>query len=222
MKRFLALAFVLVTVATLAGTAVAENVDESFYVGVWVYNERHATNDGETTTVLHLTEDHKTYFLIQSFKDDGSPDSGRTAVKSWSASGNKIHVIIGENTYLDLQVKDQDTLQDAGIRKQDLYHRVSGEAFSNARNLESGMILDPGHYSIGIDIPAGDYRFEYYQKPADVFVYNDANSFMWSDYFSLIKESPVFAKINLPEGARLDIVSYPVIIMRAKPLNLGE
>ena len=220
MKRFVAILSFLVLFICV--TAAAENVDESFYVGVWVYNERHATDNGETITVLHLTEDHKTYFLIQSFYDDGSPDSGRTAVKSWSASGNKIHVIIGENTYLDLQVKDQDTLQDAGIRKQDLYRRVSSNEYSNTGSIKSGLILDPGHYSIGIDIPAGDYRFEYYKKPADVFVYKDANSYMWSDYFSLEKESPVFAKINLSEGSRLDVVAYPVIIMHAKPLNLGE
>lgn len=89
-------------------------------------------------------------------------------------------------------------------------------------NLETGYLLDPGQYIVGEDLPAGNYRFEYYENPCDIFVHKNPDSALWSAYASVSKKSPVYAKLNLPKGARLDINAYPVIIMYAKSLNLGE
>lgn len=104
--------------------ALADDVDESYYVGSWVNISQHANGTGETMSVMDLTDDHYVYFLIYSIrKSDDPPGTGRAAYKTWSASGNKVHVIIGNNTSMDLRVIDQDHMYNVD-RPYEIYVRL--------------------------------------------------------------------------------------------------
>lgn len=216
MKKTIILLLISALVIPLAASA--DTISESFYVGTWVLTQRLNHDDGESITLIHLTDDHKAYFIIQTLYDDGSPGSGRTAVKTWSASGNKVVVQIGENSKLFLKVKDQNTLQDDEYRPQDLYVRVGSGSQDPAGDLESGLILYPGQYIIGEDLPAGNYRFELYQYESDIYIHRDPDNALWRAFASVTEKSPVYAKITVYDGERLDVVAFPVIIMYAKQI----
>lgn len=96
---------------------------DSFFVGTWVNIMPHANTPGETITVLHLTEDYRAYFMIQSFNDSDGPEYGRSALKTWTSAGDWIRVKIGENATLDLKVNEDGTMHDV-YRPQDIYIRV--------------------------------------------------------------------------------------------------
>lgn len=115
---------IIILVALLAFPAIvtAETVPETFCPGVWLSVLPLSSKSGETFTYLHLTKDHKAYFSVQQLSDDGKT-YGRSDVKTWSASGSRIHVIIGENSSMDLRIKDDFYLQDID-RPSDVYVRV--------------------------------------------------------------------------------------------------
>jgi len=125
MKKCIALLLILFLAFPFIG--LADTVPESFYVGTWVLTQNLNGDVGITVTYLHLMEDHTVYYCLQEICNDGSDDFHRSGFKSWSCSGNKIVVQIGENAKLYLKVKDRNTLQDDQYRPQDLYIRVGSE-----------------------------------------------------------------------------------------------
>ena len=113
---------ILIVLLVFPVAVIAETDPETFCPGVWLSVLPLASKSGETFTYLHLTNDHKAYFTVQQLSDDGKT-YGRSAVKTWSASGKMIHVIIGENSSMDLKIKDDFYLQDID-RPSDIYVRV--------------------------------------------------------------------------------------------------
>ena len=94
-KTIILILFILLCIPVFASA-----VDESQFVGTW----KQETYDEETgrysIEVLHLTADHRAYYIVQVFYP-GKVSTGRQAAKTWSVKGNGIHIILGENTETD-------------------------------------------------------------------------------------------------------------------------
>ena len=120
MKKILIVMIAILMI--IPASVTAETDPETFCPGIWITVLPLAKHPGETFTYLHLTKDHKAYFTVQQLEDDGTT-FGRSAVKTWSVNGNRIHVVIGENTSMDLKIKDDFYLQDVD-RPTDVYVRV--------------------------------------------------------------------------------------------------
>ena len=94
-------ALFLIIILLISSCAVAETVDESFYVGTWICFF-HLENGGFSYFLFDLAEDHTAYISIHSVSPDLT-SSGRDNIKTWSADGNDLHVVTG-NTVWDLFV----------------------------------------------------------------------------------------------------------------------
>ncbi len=214
--------------------SVAAMADQT-YLGSWA-NMHETENAGTVLTTFRLFPDHSAVYISQEFPD-GEIVSGSF---SWEEIDSSAFRIIGnKNEPLgEFYLLNKNRIED---KQKNVFVRISFEAVPEPApvvtstpsptaaaekvvpgNLQDGFLLYPGQYIIGKDLPAGDYRFEYYEAPVDIFVHKDPDSSMWSGFASVTKNSPIFAKINLPEGGRLNVGAFPVIIMYAKPLNIGE
>lgn len=92
MKRFICLLLVL-----LLFPLVSFADDLSAVVGVWLASEL-LTTGCPSMSYLYLAENHKSYFVIQSFKEDG-PGLGRQFVGTWYISDDGTVVVqTGNNT----------------------------------------------------------------------------------------------------------------------------
>ena len=205
------------------------------YLGSWA-NIHETDNAGTVLTAFRLSSDHSVVFISREFPD-GETVSGSF---NWEETGESAFRIIGNNNEPlgEYYLLNRNRIED---KQRNIFVKISFEATPDPTpavtstpsptvtadgaipgNLQDGFLLYPGQYIIGKDLPAGDYRFEYYEAPVDIFIRKDPDSTMWSGFASVTKNSPIFAKINLPDGGRLDIGAFPVIIMYAKPLNIGE
>ena len=222
MKRITSIwAFLIIVFASFSAVA------EPAFIGAWAALREPADSASEIS-ILRVFSDHKAYYSRQQFTE-GSIGEEIKGVYTWEQEEDfafKLINEVGEEIGLYCLINDKRLMtKDDMFVRIDFYVRESQMPEPTAvplNNLETGFLLDPGQYTVGEDIPEGNYRFEYYQYPSDIFVHKDPNSALWSAYASLTDDSPIYAKLNLPEGSRLDVVGYPVIIMRAKPLNLGE
>ena len=183
MKRFSALILCLLFVPLAVS---AETVSDSFYVGTWVLTQPLNGGNGITVTYLELTEDHQAYFSLLTIHNDGSEDFNRSGVKTWTASGDKVLVRIGENAKLYLKVKDQNTLQDDQYRPQDLYVRVGSSPQAAAAIAESGGMITGdlcgkwSHYWDARDLNAalGSHRMNFDIRSYDLFLLDDGSAYL--------------------------------------------
>ena len=117
MKKFVTLILIL---ALVVSCSCASAVAAWLIDGVWTHMETTAT--GCLITSLYLTEDGTAYYVTQLFRD-GEPGLGRAFVGSWSFTGsNTLHVIIGNNSSIDLTYCTGNMMYDYEMR--DYYFRA--------------------------------------------------------------------------------------------------
>lgn len=203
MKKHITALLCLLVLASLACVSPAA-ADDSAFAGVWVNVSTHANGSGETITTLHLTEDHRALFTIQSFREDGTV-SGRSASKTWSSSGDTVRVVIGENTSLSLEL-DGNALRDRQL-PDSYYYRVSVPGTETKKGTE----VPQGTYIVGKDIPAGVYRLEFIRNSADIFVYRDESASFYHAFASISKFYPEYARLELKEGNVVKVMLGPVL-----------
>lgn len=199
----------------------AENTE--YYIGTWEHIVGPLSDGTMFITIFNVFENHKAFYYSAEI-DQNHIESSNSSMISWSLKDDRFILEFETGFGIYLKAKDEKTMISAGSFG-DLYHRIHGKSVNVPEtqkevsgNLEEGFLLDPGHYIIGEDIPAGNYKFEYYKAPTDIFFRDNPDDSMWSAYASVAKDHPVFAKLTLTEGGRLDIGAYPVIIMYAKPV----
>lgn len=223
MKKVITL--ILIFVMILSCTALAEPV----FTGAWA-TVRDLDNSVTEIIIMRVFPDNTVYYSRQQFTERSVGEEEK-AIYSWELEEDNCFLLIsdtGETIGRYSLINEKRLMStDCMFARFDFYARETQTPEPEPTpapldNLATGFLLDPGQYIVGVDLPAGDYRFEYYENPCDIFVHKNADSALWSAYASVSKKSPVYAKLNLPEGARLDIGAFPVVIMYAKPLNLGE
>ena len=96
MKRLLS--FILIAALLLPAAAFA---DDSYFAGCWVHTEKLETGCPSVTFIC-FTEDHKCYYLIQSFREDAA-GPGRTYVGTWEIQDGYLVAKTGNNTTTRLQ-----------------------------------------------------------------------------------------------------------------------
>lgn len=112
MKKTFALLLVLAIVFPVVSLAV--NVEEWLIEGSWNHFEH--TDDGMLLTSMYLTEEGTAYYVTQLFNSDG-PVYGRSFLGSWKKTGlNTIHVVIGNNSSLDLTYYTYNMMYDHELR----------------------------------------------------------------------------------------------------------
>ncbi len=92
---------VLIFALLLPAAALA---DESYFSGCWVHTET-LTTGCPSLTFICLTEDHKCFYLIQSFREDEA-GPGRTYIGTWDVEDGYLVAKTGENTSTRLQFSD--------------------------------------------------------------------------------------------------------------------
>lgn len=217
--------FVMLFVMIICSSALAD----PDFIGAWA-TVRDLDNSVTEIVILRVFPNNKVYYSRQQFTENSIGEEEKH-LYTWEAENDQIFQLINDaGDVIDRcgLIGDRRLLGRADMfARFDYYARETTVPDPDPTpapldNLETGFLLDPGQYIVGVDLPAGDYRFEYYENTCDIFVHKNPDSSLWSAYASVSRKSPVYAKLNLPEGARLDINAYPVIIMYARPLNLGE
>lgn len=200
MKKLLC---VLAVVALLMGSAWAEGLTESDFMGMWV-DVYDTDGGGAVAEMIYLRDDHKVFYMNHSFKADDT-GFGREYVGSWSVNGNCIHIKYGETVESDIYMSnDGFLLIPLGGDKYITYGKVPvwGEK-PDAPQL-SGVAVPQGEYNVGEDIPAGKYTVDAGDaKRVTVWVYAP-NGF--ADYYYIgTKENEQTMTVNLKEGGKLKI-----------------
>lgn len=98
MKKLIAVLLILVLFLPSAVLA------DSPFTGCWVYTTMQTT-DCPSVTFLCLREDHKCFFLIQSFREDEA-GLGRTHVGTWDIEDGSVVARIGGNVTITLRFND--------------------------------------------------------------------------------------------------------------------
>lgn len=221
--------FIVLFLAFLVAFVNSHATDASFYYGTWLH-ARATKNAFFSMEMFHLFEDGSGYYSMRTVEDGAIESDPLDLIIEWETAdaGIIIQFPSGFRKLYELQQGGILVENDSTVTRH--FYKVfplEKEEKTDAPkiipgNLQDGYLLYPGQYIIGEDIPAGNYRFEYYEAPCDIFVHKDPESSAWSGYAAVSKNSPVFAKLNLPEGGRVDIGAFPVIIMKYKPLEIGE
>ena len=99
MKKLIAVLLILVLFLPSASLA-----DSPFFTGCWVHTTMQTT-DCPAVTFLCLREDHKCFFLIQSFREDEA-GLGRTHVGTWDIEDGSVVAQIGGNVTIALRFND--------------------------------------------------------------------------------------------------------------------
>ena len=145
----------------------AEKIDESQYVGTWVYiNE--TVNHGLVMEIIYLNEDHRVFYVYQTFDEEKSTYTQRKTGR-WSlwTSGDGIHVEIGDGflsltgvsrAYSILSLRHQsgaDYKQFVALGS-DMLKRTANNS-QETEQKQTGVYVPGGYWEVGVDIPAGTY-----------------------------------------------------------------
>ena len=198
-------------------------VESSLYVGTWVQVDAPSTSP--MITMIHLTEDHRCFFLYQTFHEDNTASFGRTFCGKWTALGDYAYLTTGENSTMKVMITSNGFLAHDLGGAYSLYGRVPVFSTNDATygpvsidQLETGVVIPTGTYIIGEDIPAGSYRFDMNVSDATVEYYSESAKYKPTADFSLNARSTTYGKINLEEGGTLYIKNSSVIMSYAKSL----
>lgn len=223
MKKIISL---FITIILCVSNAYAES-NYDYYTGTWLFSME--LNDNYYSVELfHFFKDGTGYYFNRIIENNQLDENPIDLLITWKESENGIQVkfpLYIHNYYLmnDGRLSDgAKALPQYFVKVYPVDQKSADAPKIVPGNLQDGYLLYPGQYIIGEDIPAGDYRFEYYDAPTDIFVRKDPESALWNSFASVTNNSPVYAKLNLPDGGRIDIGAFPVIIMKSKPLNIGD
>lgn len=225
---FLALLMVIPVLSSADSTQESKSADDSKFIGLWVDTDYSSTSDYQYITAISVRKNGKAFFVSDRFYDFSSEPIPDNRVYIWKADGNKLSLISSDTgkVFWELYLFETDqrylSFNEDG-RNVNFEHvpHIPVNVENTTDEATAGTILYPGQYIIGTDIPAGDYRFEFYQYPSSIYLRKDPDSTLWSSYAEVTSKSPVYAKLSLHEGNRLDIVAFPLIIMEAKPVFGG-
>ena len=155
MKKLIFLAIVLLS---LVGTAFA--AERSDYFGTWVLSD--TTSNGDVVCeVFVLTPGGNVYYLNEYF-NPSEPSFGRQYVNIWRQTEDGIHIIYGDSaeTYGHLE---NGFLIIGGVPygKVPTWSEPSASCFDDKISETSlTIILPPGEYNVGQDLPAGIYNVQ--------------------------------------------------------------
>lgn len=221
MKKAIAL---LILSLFMAFSSSAYAHDESYFYGTWV--EFHDTaSGGASLCTFRLTPDHKAFYTAQSFYSD-EPGLGRSFVGSWSVSNDTITIITGNNTKIQGYILGNGFFAEKVYGGYILYGKVpeysDDDATYGPASLDMlstvGVVVPAGRYTVGEDIPAGNYRFEMENAQSYIYIYKNADSLYPAQSFNIDGAMPIYAKQPLEEGNILEIKGRAVRISYAKSL----
>ena len=233
MKRVITFALALFL---LFPSCFAEEINETLYTGTWVYQEE-TSNGGFLLEVLHLTKEHKVFYIRQ-FYDAKTPTYNWKTVGSWQISENGIRINTGEgypeyytaklpSVYLPLLYLYYPSGAEYKIFEaisSDMLTRIADDSLSNIKE-ETGVFVPSGYWDVGIDIPAGIYSV---RKPDNI---NSQNFVVYERYNEetgrytralvntiLNSNNSIIGKITLREG---NVVWVDEGVYFDTPISLG-
>jgi hypothetical protein len=209
----------------------AEDLDETQYIGTWVYTKETA-NGGLTLEVMYLTEDHRVFYVYQTFDAEKSTYTQRHT-GSWAPweSGDGINIEIGEgylsltgvyrkNSGLGLRHKSGADYKLFVALALDMLRRTA-----NAVPVETGVFVPGGYWEVGVDIPAGTYSVRRAEniRSQNFVVYQAYNEeserYTRTVINTILNESnPQIGKFTLREG---NVVWVDEGVYFDKPITLG-
>ena len=215
---------VLISLVLLLAPFQAFAHDESYFYGTWA--EFHDTKDGGSSlTIFKLTPDHKVFFLSQSFDAD-EPSHGRSYVGTWAAFNDTISIKVGVNSTINGYILGNGFFAEKVYGGYILYGKLpeysEDDATYGPASLDmlssGGVVVPAGRYTVGEDIPAGNYRFEMENAQSYIYIYKNADSSYHMASFSIDGATPIYAKQPLAEGNILEIKGRAVRISYARSL----
>ena len=234
---------VFIIVFLLLAPACFAETDESQYIGTWVYSEE-TSNQGLCLEVLHLSSDHKVFFLRQMYNATEST-YGRKTVGHWEVSDDGLHISTGEGypeyynavqpdlyiPALSLYYPSGDEYKIYVAISSDMITRIANDKLSALNNAkesnasETGVFVPGGYWDVGVDIPAGVYSI---RKPDNI---NSQNFVVYEKYNEesgrytrtlvntiLNNNNPIIGKVTLREG---NIVWVDEGVYFDSPVRLG-
>ena len=215
---------ILLTFLLLCPLFAAFAIDESQYIGTWVYTEE-TLNHGLVLEVLYLREDHKVFYIRQFYSND-NPTYTWKSVNTWYPTDKGISIKTGDDIsseydailplqplpILDLYHKSGGEYKSFIALSSDMLTRMTNEALENYSS-ETGVRVPMGHWRVGDDIPAGTYSI---RLPSDgnSYVYiciwgYDVDNYTANGglifHESMKPSNPNIGKIDLKEGWIVDI-----------------
>lgn len=207
----------LLIVMTFPFCSFAEEENTSFYSGTWI-----ATNSLDSPNyalgILHLKPDHTGLYGTESF--DGAVRKNDYLVPiTWKETENGFDVYVEDTliTQFDLLAMCY-----VGHKVENGKHIYFAKVYNINDVLNHGFTLHAGIYTVGKDLPAGDWRFEYQGTTfGEVTVYGSeaeySAKYSFSDFDELLgmyTGQTIIGKLPLKEGNILviqgDMFAMPV------------
>ena len=198
--------------------------DESYFYGTWVQFSD-TDSGGASLCTFRLTPDHKAFYTAQNFRAN-ELGIGRSFVGSWSVHNDTITIITGNNTKIEGYILENGFLAEKVFGGYTLYGKApeysENDATYGPASLDmlntTGVVVPAGRYTIGEDIPAGNYRFEMENAQAYVYIYKNEEATSALYTFGLNGAMPLYGRQPLEEGNILVIQGRAVRISYAKSL----
>lgn len=233
MKKFIVCLLILVLILP---ACCAEGIDESQYVGTWVYTEE-TSNNGLVLEALYLTGDHRAFYIYQTFNAEKSTYTQRHTGSWEQLDGDTVRIEIGDE-YLSLDAVSMyysvlKTSHSSGadykmfialgsdmLQRSVDYDLESGarqtEQSRNAVQVPTGQKVPQGEYIIGEYIQPGLYRITLVGDDLAVIWRYKAGSAVGSYYSLVYSKDETEAILRLEEGDTFKVEHASVILSELK------
>lgn len=214
MKKVMLMFLIIIIIFPAFGLAEAENTD--FYAGTWVATNS-IKNPNFAFAMLYLSPDHTGRYTVESY-DGADRKADYMILITWKEIETGIEICSGET-----QVAQFDLLSMCYIgQKADGGHIYYAKVYNVEDVMTNGFTLHAGIYTVGKDLPAGDWRFEYRgDYTGEVCVYKNEEAYSaqyaFSDFDEILSAyagQTIIGKLPLKEGNILfikgDMFAMPV------------
>lgn len=153
MKKGMLLILLIVIPLSVCGLAETDNT--AFYAGTWIATNS-LDNPNFALGILNLKTDHTGLYGIEVF-DGTSRAKDYLAPITWTETESGLDIFAGEKL-----ITQFDLLSMCYIgQKEEEGHIYFAKVYNVNDVMTKGFALHAGIYTVGKDLPAGDWRFEY-------------------------------------------------------------
>ena len=147
--------FILLIVIPLCACGLAETDNTAFYAGTWIATNS-LDNPNFALGILNLKTDHTGLYGLEVF-DGTSRTKDYLAPITWTETESGLSIFAGEKL-----ITQFDLLSMCYIgQKEEEGHIYFAKVYNVNDVMTKGFTLHAGVYTVGKDLPAGDWRFEY-------------------------------------------------------------
>lgn len=202
MKKVVMLLLLLI-IMPLSACGLADADNTAFYAGTWIATNS-IKNPDFAFGLLYLAPDHTGRYAVETY-DDATRKSDYMVQIIWKETDTGVDIYSGETLVAQFDLLSMCYI---GQKADDGKHIYFAKVYNIEDVLTNGFTLHAGIYTVGKDLPAGDWRFEYQgSTTGEVCLYKSEEAYSaqyaFSDFDEILSAytgQTIIGKLPLKEG----------------------